>query len=103
MSNDDSFADMKKKKKKKRDVADEAFEESDDGDEEGRECEYISDSSAAESDLDQQKEMKSVADEPGLRKLLASGSEDDEDDDDESEEQEHKSEEESDKVPDRDF
>lgn len=34
-----------KKKKKDRDVDDEAFEESDDGDEEGRELDYISDSS----------------------------------------------------------
>lgn len=33
------------KKKKKRDSDDEAFEESDDGDEEGREVDYISDSS----------------------------------------------------------
>ena len=33
------------KKKKKRDSDDEAFEESDDGDEEGRELDYISDSS----------------------------------------------------------
>lgn len=34
-----------KKKKKKKDSDDEAFEESDDGDEEGRELDYISDSS----------------------------------------------------------
>lgn len=49
---DDSDAEKKKKakknvpdKKKKRDLDDEAFEESDDGDEEGRELDYISDSS----------------------------------------------------------
>lgn len=37
--------DETKKKKKKKDSDDEAFEESDDGDEEGRELDYISDSS----------------------------------------------------------
>lgn len=37
--------DETKKKKKKRNSDDEAFEESDDGDEEGRELDYISDSS----------------------------------------------------------
>lgn len=50
---EDSDDDSKKKKgkknapekKKKREVDDEAFEESDDGDEEGRELDYISDSS----------------------------------------------------------
>lgn len=50
---DDESGDEKKKKKgkvpekkkKKRDLDDEAFEESDDGDEEGRELDYISDSS----------------------------------------------------------
>ena len=63
---------------------DEALEESDDGDEEGRECDYISDSSASESELEQQKEIKSVAEESGLRNLLAS------DEDDEDEEQRDK-------------
>ncbi|KOC60429.1 General transcription factor IIF subunit 1, partial [Habropoda laboriosa] len=67
------------KKKKKNASDDEAFEESDDGDEEGRECDYISDSSDSESELEQQKEIKSVAEEDALRKLLAS----DEDEDDE--------------------
>lgn len=72
----------KKKKKKKNDSEDEdhAFEESDDGDEEGRECDYISDSSESGSDLEKQKEIKSVAEEDALRKLLVS----DEDDEDES-------------------
>ncbi|XP_046412368.1 general transcription factor IIF subunit 1 isoform X1 [Neodiprion virginianus] len=63
---------QKKKKKKKKGSDDEAFEESDDGDEEGRECDYISDSSDSESELEQQKEIKSVAEEDALRKLLAS-------------------------------
>jgi Transcription initiation factor IIF, alpha subunit (TFIIF-alpha). len=41
-----SFLELEaKKKKKKKDSDDEAFEESDDGDEEGRELDYISDSS----------------------------------------------------------
>ena len=39
------FLELEGKKKKKRDSDDEAFEESDDGDEEGRELDYISDSS----------------------------------------------------------
>lgn len=78
------------KKKKKRDVDDEAFEESDDGDEEGREMDYISDSSDPESDPEAKanKEMKSVAEEDALRKLLTS---------DESSEEEKKSNGESEK------
>ncbi|XP_012541502.1 general transcription factor IIF subunit 1 [Monomorium pharaonis] len=69
---------LQKKKKKKNASDDEAFEESDDGDEEGRECDYISDSSEPESETEG-KEIKSVAEEDALRKLLAS----DEDEDDE--------------------
>lgn len=72
----------KKKKKKKNGSDDEAFEESDDGDEEGRECDYISDSTDSDSDKDQHKESKSVAEEDALRKLLAS---DEEDEDEEKE------------------
>ncbi|XP_014470356.1 PREDICTED: general transcription factor IIF subunit 1 [Dinoponera quadriceps] len=68
---------VQKKKKKKNASDDEAFEESDDGDEEGRECDYISDSSDSESELEQQKEIKSVAEEDALRKLLASDEEED--------------------------
>lgn len=57
------------KKKKKKDSDDEAFEESDDGDEEGREMDYIESSDDDESDMEEQanKEMKSVAEEDGLR------------------------------------
>jgi hypothetical protein len=40
-----AFLELEAKKKKKKDSDDEAFEESDDGDEEGRELDYISDSS----------------------------------------------------------
>lgn len=68
------------KKKKKRDLDDEAFEESDDGDEEGRELDYISDSSDSEPDPESKanKEMKSVAEEDALRKLLTSDDDSDE-------------------------
>ncbi|XP_059049273.1 general transcription factor IIF subunit 1 isoform X2 [Achroia grisella] len=70
-------------KKKKKKVEDEAFEESDDGDEEGRERDYISDSSDSESDHETKanKELKGVAEEDALRKLLTS----DEDSDEEAE------------------
>lgn len=79
-----------KKKKKKRDVDDEAFEESDDGDEEGRELDYISDSSDAVSDLETQmgKQMKGVAEEDALRKLLTSDDDSDEEGEKSNEEEE---------------
>ncbi|XP_034254721.1 general transcription factor IIF subunit 1 [Thrips palmi] len=72
-----------KKKKKKKDSDDEAFEESDDGDEEGRELDYISDSSVSVSDHDEKAkdEMKGVAEEDALRKLLTSDEDSDEDED----------------------
>ncbi|CAH0772597.1 unnamed protein product [Bemisia tabaci] len=71
------------KKKKKKGSDESAVEESDDGDEEGRELDYISDSSDSESDHEAKvdKEMKGVAEESALRKLLTS-------DEDESEEEE---------------
>ncbi|KAK6617434.1 hypothetical protein RUM43_014443 [Polyplax serrata] len=67
-------------KKKKKDSDDEAVEESDDGDEEGRELDYISDSSESASDHEMKanKELKGVAEEDALRKLLNSESEDEE-------------------------
>ncbi|XP_013148461.1 PREDICTED: general transcription factor IIF subunit 1 [Papilio polytes] len=83
----DSDSGAKKKKdkkaaltKKKRKVDDEAFEESDDGDEEGREKDYISDSSESESDHESKanKELKGVAEEDGLRKILTSEEESEE-------------------------
>ncbi|XP_017141584.1 general transcription factor IIF subunit 1 [Drosophila miranda] len=66
------------KKKKKRDVDDEAFEESDDGDEEGREMDYDTESSEDEPDPESKldKDMKGVAEEDALRKLLTSDEED---------------------------
>ncbi|XP_026466359.1 general transcription factor IIF subunit 1 isoform X2 [Ctenocephalides felis] len=78
-------------KKKKKKVNDEAFEESDDGDEEGRELDYISDSSDSDTDHEGKanKELKSVAEEDALRKLLTS--------DEDSEEEKNKSGEESNK------
>lgn len=86
--------DAAKSKKKKRDVDGEAFEESDDGDEEGRELDYISDSSEDVSDLEVKvdKEMKGVAEEDALRKLLTSD-EDSEDSREKSNEEEEKEEE----------
>ncbi|KAM7361167.1 transcription factor IIFalpha [Cochliomyia hominivorax] len=86
---DDSDDDGKKKgkkgkgaekKKKKQDVDDEAFEESDDGDEEGREMDYDTESSEDEPDPEAKldKDMKSVAEEDALRKLLTSDEEDEE-------------------------
>ncbi|OWR50028.1 hypothetical protein KGM_202410B, partial [Danaus plexippus plexippus] len=77
---EDSDSGTKKKNKKKavpkkkKKVNDEAFEESDDGDEEGRERDYISDSSESESDHETKanKELKGVAEEDALRKLLTS-------------------------------
>ncbi|XP_034841106.1 general transcription factor IIF subunit 1 [Maniola hyperantus] len=83
---------LKNKKKKK--VEDEAFEDSDDGDEEGREKDYISDSSESESDHETKtnKELKGVAEEDALRKLLTS-------DEDSDEEQEQKQESEQEDEP----
>ncbi|XP_019879698.2 general transcription factor IIF subunit 1-like isoform X2 [Aethina tumida] len=75
---DDEENDKKKKKnkkvdpkkgKKKRDTDVEAFEESDDGDGEGRELDYISDSSESEPE---NTNLESVAEEKALRKLLTS-------------------------------
>lgn len=70
---------LKKKSKKQKDSDDEAFEDSDDGDEEGRELDYI-ESSSDDSDLEMKtdKQMKSVAEEDGLRKLLTSDESSDE-------------------------
>ncbi|CAH0722973.1 unnamed protein product, partial [Brenthis ino] len=100
---EDSDSGTKKKKnkkappKKKKKVEDEAYEESDDGDEEGRERDYISDSSESESDHENKtnKELKGVAEEDALRKLLTS-------DEDSEEEQEQKQESEQEDEPTKD-
>nr|CAD7396121.1 unnamed protein product [Timema cristinae] len=99
-----------KAKKKKKDSDDEAFEESDDGDEEGRELDYISDSSESDSDHEGKanKQLKGVAEEDALRKLLSSGEEDDDEEkkeegDKESEgEDKEKNKQEGDKLAEKD-
>ncbi|KAL1117339.1 hypothetical protein AAG570_004665 [Ranatra chinensis] len=84
-------ATKQKTTKKKKGSDDSAVEESDDGDEEGRELDYISDSSESESDHDAKavKEMKGVAEETALRRLLTS----DEDEDEEENEDKQKADE----------
>ncbi|XP_067615478.1 general transcription factor IIF subunit 1 [Eurosta solidaginis] len=84
---------QQKKPSKKKDVDDEAFEESDDGDEEGREMDYDTESSEDEPDPESKldKDMKSVAEEDALRKLLTS------DEDDEEEKKSDESDKEKDK------
>ncbi|XP_044760981.1 general transcription factor IIF subunit 1 [Coccinella septempunctata] len=64
-------------KKKKRDTDKEAFEDSDDGDGEGRELDYISDSTDSEPE---NTNLDSVAEEKGLKKLLNSDEEDEDSD-----------------------
>ncbi|CAG9805477.1 unnamed protein product [Chironomus riparius] len=101
----DDEAKTKKKKgkaqpKKKKKVNDEAFEDSDDGDEEGLERDYISDSSDSESEPEIEKinkELKSVAEEPALQKLLTS---DEDSDEEKSEKNDEESEDEKSKKAD---
>jgi len=80
------------------------LEDSDDGDEEGRELDYISDTSGSEeSDKEEESQEKGVDEEQGLRDLLESGSESEtektedkeEEDEDEAEGSQPKEEEES--------
>lgn len=68
------------KKKKEHDSNSEAFEDSDDGDDEGREMDYISDSTNSEDEMSIQKQLQGVNDEKALRKLTS-----DEDSEDEEE------------------
>ncbi|KAK9891766.1 hypothetical protein WA026_016564 [Henosepilachna vigintioctopunctata] len=80
---EEEIQDRKKSKKdvprkKKRDTNVEAFEDSDDGDGEGRELDYISDSSDSEPE---NTNLESVAEEKALRKLLNSEDEESEDSD----------------------
>ncbi|KAF7286728.1 transcription factor IIFalpha isoform X2 [Rhynchophorus ferrugineus] len=92
-----------KKPKKKRDTDVEAIEDSDDGDEEGREVDYISDSSESEPE---NANLDGVAEEKGLKKLLNSDEEESEDSDkedkDKSNEDEEKEGEEGEKKPEED-
>jgi len=72
--------DTKKKKKKKKTDVDEAFEDSDDGDDEGREVDYMSDeSSDSEQELEKDHDVKGVDQDEGISKMLDSDSESDED------------------------
>ncbi|KAK5649441.1 hypothetical protein RI129_000470 [Pyrocoelia pectoralis] len=82
------------KKKKKRDTDLEAVEESDDGDGEGRELDYISDSSESEPEV---ANIAGVAEEKALRKLLTSDEEDSENDEFKSDKEQSNEEEESEK------
>jgi len=71
-----------KKKKSKYDVENEAFEDSDDGDGECREVDYITDeSSEGEEEMAEAVELKGVEQDEGLSKLLDSESSSDEDED----------------------
>jgi len=70
--------DTKKKSKKKKD-GDEAFEDSDDGDDEGREVDYMSDeSSDSEQEMVEEANIKGVDQDEGLSKMLDSDSSSDE-------------------------
>jgi len=67
--------DTKKKAKKKKHDVDEAFEDSDDGDDEGREVDYMSDeSSESEEELEKDHDVKGVDQDEGLSKMLDSES-----------------------------
>ncbi|XP_017772911.1 PREDICTED: general transcription factor IIF subunit 1 isoform X2 [Nicrophorus vespilloides] len=86
--------DAKKKKNKKRDTDVEAFEDSDDGDGEGRELDYITDSSDSEPE---NTKLEGVAEEKALRKLLNSDEESENDSDKSDKEMEKEDEENKDK------
>merc|ERR1712110_1370964 len=86
--------DTKKKKKKSKTDVDEALEDSDDGDDEGREVDYMSDeSSDREEELEKEHDIKGVDQDEGISKMLDSDESSDEekkksgdeDDDDEDE------------------
>jgi len=88
--------DTKKKKKKNKTDVDEAMEDSDDGDDEGREVDYMSDeSSDSDEELEKEHDIKGVDQDEGISKMLdsdessdeekkKSGEEDDDDDEDET-------------------
>ncbi|XP_023012958.1 transcription factor IIFalpha [Leptinotarsa decemlineata] len=85
------------KKTKKRDTEGEAFEDSDDGDDEGRELDYISDSSDSEPE---NTNLEGVSEEKALRKLLNSD-EESEDDSDKSDKEQSNEDEQKDKDEDK--
>ncbi|XP_043245513.1 general transcription factor IIF subunit 1-like isoform X1 [Amphibalanus amphitrite] len=92
-----------KKKNRKSNVKDEAFEDSDDGDDEGREMDYISDSSESEDELKPVTEEKGVDQEDALKRLLDSDAEVEESSEEEkkSDEDEEKKKEEEDQQPEK--
>ncbi len=79
---DDKNGGKKKKKKSKEDVDNEAFEDSDDGEGEGREVDYMSDESS-EDEMEEQTKyvMSGVDQDEGLAKMLESDSDSDDDKD----------------------
>lgn len=83
------------KPKKKRDTDLEAVEDSDDGDEEGREVDYISDSSESEPE---NVNLDGVAEEKGLKKLLNSDEEESEDSDKEDKDKNNEEDEKEDEA-----
>lgn len=83
--------DTKKKGKKKKDSDNEAFEDSDDGDDEGREVDYMSDeSSDSEDEMLEEHNIKGVDQDEGLSKMLDSDSSSDEENKDKKDENEDK-------------
>merc|ERR1712110_823279 len=63
--------DTKKKKKKSKTDVDEALEDSDDGDDEGREVDYMSDeSSDSEEELEKEHDIKGVDQDEGISKKM---------------------------------
>lgn len=67
--------DKLKRKMRKSNIKQEALEDSDDGDEEGREMDYISDSSDSDQEVKLEKEEKGVDQEDALKRLLDSDAE----------------------------
>jgi len=81
--------DTKKKSKKKSNDVDEAFEDSDDGDDEGREVDYMSDeSSDSDEEMQQDHDIKGVDQDEGLSKMLDSESSSSDDEKKKSDEEE---------------
>lgn len=82
-----------KKKRSKEDVENEAFEDSDDGEGEGREVDYMSDESSEEEDVEEAKhDIAGVDQDEGLSKMLDSddSEEEEEDKDKDKDEEEEK-------------
>lgn len=77
---EDSSKKKSKKKKSKNEADDEAFEDSDDGEDEGREVDYMSDESSEEEDIEADKhDIKGVDQDEGLAKMLDSDESEEED------------------------